>query len=100
MSKAGSMRGLSLSEPTRMSTSAIDASRVPGLASLSSVSRFPFPVSRCFDDGVVLAPLLGEVARVRDEALHVGGRHPPRRACRGDDVLFHRQRPEVVRAEA
>src|SRR5213594_1155458 len=79
-SQAGSIRGLSDSEPTRIRTSGTSG----GL----------------LNDRVVLAPCLGGVARVGDEAAHLGQGHPPGRARGGDDVLLHHQGPEVVRAEA
>src|SRR5947208_5049173 len=79
-SQAGSIRGLSDSEPTRIRTSGTSG----GL----------------LNDRVVLAPRLGGVARVGDEAAHLGQGHPPGRARGGDHVLLHHQGAEVVRAEA
>src|SRR2546428_767576 len=79
MSKAGSMRGLSDSEPTRIRTSAISGS--------------------VFEDGIVLLAFLGRVARVRDQPLHLAQRRAIRRARCRDDVFFHHERAEVVRAE-
>src|SRR4029077_12621692 len=79
ISKAGSMRGLSLSEPTRTRTSATSG--------------------RLFDHAVVLAPLPCGVARVGDEALHFREGHPPGRARGGHDVFFHHEGPEVIGPE-
>src|SRR6266516_3562119 len=79
MSKAGSIRGLSFSEPTRISTSATSG--------------------RLVDEAVVLAALAGRVPRVRDQAPHLGQRHAPRGARGGDDVLLHHQGAEVVGSE-
>src|SRR6266702_771582 len=62
-SKAGSIRGLSDSEPTRIRTSGTSG----GL----------------LDDRIVLPPCLGGVARVGDEAAHLGEGHPPGRARGG-----------------
>src|SRR5437879_3503648 len=69
ISKAGSIRGLSLSEPTRTRTSATSG--------------------RLVDHAVVLTPVPCGVARVRDEALHFGTGNPPGRARGGQDVFFH-----------
>src|SRR2546426_737781 len=78
-SKAGSIRGLSDSEPTRIRTSGTSG----GL----------------LDDRIVLPPCLGGVARVGDEAAHLGEGHPPGRARGRHNVLLHHQGAEVVRAE-
>src|SRR5437773_4672042 len=78
-SKAGSIRGLSLSEPTRISTSGTSG--------------------RLLDDAVILAPLARHEACVGDEPLHLGQRHTPRGARGGDDVLLHHERAEVIGAE-
>src|SRR5205807_7698938 len=80
MSKAGSMRGLSFSEPTRISTSATSG--------------------RLVDEAVVLAALAGCVSRVRDQPLHLGERHAPRGPRGGNDVLLHHQGAEVVGPES
>src|SRR4029077_6127109 len=79
ISKAGSMRGLSLSEPTRTRTSATSG--------------------RLFDHTVVLTTLPRGVARVGDEPLHLGQRHPPGGSGGRYDVLFHHERTEIVGAE-
>src|SRR2546430_1829404 len=80
MSKAGSMRGLSFSEPTRISTSATSG--------------------RLVDEAVVLAALAGCVSRVRDQPLHLRERHAPRGPRGGNDVLLHHQGAEVVGPES
>src|SRR5689334_12083012 len=79
ISKAGSMRGLSLSEPTRTRTSATSG--------------------RLVDHAVVLTSLPCGVARVRDEAAHFGKGHPPGRARGGHDVFFHHEGAEVIGPE-
>src|SRR5438105_15352643 len=79
MSKAGSMRDLSFSEPTRISTSATSG--------------------RLVDEAVILAALAGGVSRVRDQPPHLGERHAPRGARGGDDVLLHHERAELARPE-
>src|SRR2546422_10136672 len=92
-SKAGSIRGLSDSEPTTIRTSGM-APHIPHPTPHASWS------CRVFQDGVILLALLGGVARVGDQPPHLGQRHPPRRARGRNDVLLHHQRPEVVGAEA
>src|SRR6266571_1341460 len=89
-SKAGSILGLSLSEPTRISTSGTPPVSLPSS---------PFPSCGLVDHGVVLAALARHVARVGDEALHFGEGHAPGRARGRDDILLHHQRAEVVGAE-
>src|SRR6266704_3356479 len=89
-SKAGSILGLSLSEPTRISSSATPPVSLPSS---------PFPSCGLVDHGVVLAALARHVARVGDEALHFGEGHAPGRARGRDDILLHHQRAEVVGAE-
>src|SRR2546430_3364657 len=79
MSKAGSMRGLSFSEPARISTSATSG--------------------RLVDEAIVLAALAGRVSGVRDQAPHLRQRHAPRGSGGGHDVLLHHEGAEVVGPE-
>src|SRR5436190_15803267 len=74
------MRGLSDSEPTRIRTSGMSGG--------------------VFEDRVVLLALLGRVAGVGNQALHLTQIGAIRRAGGRDDVLLHHQRAEIVRAEA
>src|SRR5690349_10121289 len=75
ISNAGSMRGLSDSEPTTISTSGTSGS---------------------LQQGVILAAPHSLVARVADEPLHFGQRHAPRSPRGRNDVLFHHQGTEIV----
>src|SRR5438309_1527645 len=83
-SNAGSMRGLSLSDPTTIRTSAM-TSHIPHPTSHALLSR------RILQDGIILLSLFRGVPRIRDQPPHLRQRHAPRRAGRRDDVLFHHQ---------